>query len=363
MRLALDLLLGLFVVLSLLPLTRQSIWWVRIWDFPRLQLLAFAGVVGSARWLLGAPFTAVELGLFVAAGAAGLFQVYWILPFTPFWRKQVAHNHGEGWATLSLIVVNVLMENRESDRLLAILREHDPDVVLALETDQWWCQRLRQLTPHYPHRVEIPIDNTYGMALYAKPPLLEPQTLYRLEQRVPSIRAKLQLEPGRLVELWAVHPAPPAPQWTLTSTPRDAELVLVAREIEKRPQEARYPAVVAGDLNDVAWSHTTRLFLRLSGLLDPRVGRGFYNSFDATRPYLRWPLDHVFHSPEWALRRLERLPAFGSDHFPILIELGLKPGIAAEQTPEPPELEDKDEAREIMTELRAERAAGIRPST
>ncbi len=79
--------------------------------------------------------------------------------------------------------------------------------------------------------------------------------------------------------------------------------------------------IVMGDLNDVAWSRTTRLFQRISGLLDPRVGRHYINTFHADYPLLRWSLDHVFHSTDFALVDMQRLAHIGSDHFPIYVVL------------------------------------------
>jgi endonuclease/exonuclease/phosphatase (EEP) superfamily protein YafD len=106
------------------------------------------------------------------------------------------------------------------------------------------------------------------------------------------------------------------------------------------------PVIVAGDLNDVAWSHTTELFLRLSHLLDPRKGRGFYNTYNANYPWFRFPLDHVFHSNCFKLISLHRLEKVGSDHFPIAIELRYEPEAAAEQPPPEADPEQEYEAQE-----------------
>ena len=111
------------------------------------------------------------------------------------------------------------------------------------------------------------------------------------------------------------------------STDRDAEILLVGREIRNRGEAA----IVAGDLNDVAWSHVTRLFRRLSNALDPRIGRGLYATFNARWPLMRWPLDHIFFTEDFRLVRLERMGFIGSDHFPILVELSYEPAGAEEQ--------------------------------
>ena len=131
----------------------------------------------------------------------------------------------------------------------------------------------------------------------------------------------MKLRSGALLELRCVHPRPPAPQEAKDARPRDAELIVVGRELK----EKRGPAIVLGDLNDVAWSRTNYQFQDLSGLLDPRIGRGFYHTFHARYPFLRYPLDHCFHTKHFRLVSFKRLRKFGSDHFPVAIKLSWSP--------------------------------------
>jgi hypothetical protein len=88
--------------------------------------------------------------------------------------------------------------------------------------------------------------------------------------------------------------------------------------------------------------------MKVSGLLDPRRGRGMYNTFHASYPFLRWPLDHVFHSKEFTLIDLQRLEPMGSDHFPIMVELALTPSQGHDQAKLEIESGDIQEAREKM---------------
>ncbi len=311
---------------TLLSLSRSPHWFVRGWDFPRVQIALLASGAGAVyAWCC--TDGALHDWVFLAAVlACVLWQVVKIYPYTPVAPVRVQPSRdsspGEG-RRLRLLICNVQMENTAHERLLRLIRDTKPDVLLAVETDERWVQALEPLAADYPHAVRQPQNNWFGMVLYSRLPLLEARVEFLVQDDVPSVFAVVELAGDRVV-LRGLHPRPPEPVRNQDSTPRDAELVLVGRWIATQNGA---PTVVAGDLNDVAWSATTQLFLRLSGLLDPRLGRGFYNTYNARNPLVRWPLDHLFHSNHFRLVELRRCNDIGSDHFPVLIELSYdRPG-------------------------------------
>jgi endonuclease/exonuclease/phosphatase (EEP) superfamily protein YafD len=317
---------GAVVVLAtVLPFIRRGWWWVRVCDFPRLQLfvvgladlaaLLALGPESGAGWLSGA-----------VLAAAVLYQGYRILPYTPLWPVEALPSRiPDPERKVRLLIANVLFRNRDTEDLLRQLRATDPDVLLALETDHFWVDALACLDSRFPHRIECPQDNAYGMLLLSKLELRDPKVRFLLDPDVPSIVARIALRCGDEIDFYALHPRPP--HAFQASTDRDAEILVVGREVRERSEAA----IVAGDLNDVAWSHITRLFRRVSDMLDPRIGRGLYATFNARRPLLRWPLDHIFFTEDFRVVRLERMGFIGSDHFPILVELSHEPELADEQ--------------------------------
>jgi endonuclease/exonuclease/phosphatase (EEP) superfamily protein YafD len=155
------------------------------------------------------------------------------------------------------------------------------------------------------------------------------------------------LRGGVRVEVHFVHPTPPSPTENDSSAERDAELVLVGRDVASR----QVPAIVCGDLNDVAWSRTTRLFRKVSGLLDPRRGRGLFNTYHAGWFFMRWPLDHLFHSRHFTLVEMRRLASIRSDHFPVLVRLAYEPEKYPCQSAPKADAEDHKEAREKLAKV------------
>ncbi len=295
-------------------------WLIRVWEFPRLQQLVIM-VVQIAGWIWSWPHHTTALGFCIALSLACLYQLMWVLPYTPLWRSQVKQVvSSQDQDTLSILTSNVYTPNDNIAALIKLIEDLNPDMVITLESDSKWQKGLEPLHSAYPHRMACPLDNLYGMHLYSKVPFDSNQLLYRVEQDVPSFQVFIRIN-QQPVRVEFLHPKPPSPTENETATPRDKELTQVGRELA----DQALPYIVTGDLNDVAWSPTTREFRKLANAKDPRIGRGFFNTFHAHYPIARWPLDHVFHSEHFDLVDIKRLGDIGSDHFPLYVKLVLRP--------------------------------------
>lgn len=311
---------AIVIWLSFWSLIPRDEWWIRGADFPRLQLLSIGLIALILLLIYPADWDVMREVIFVGLIAAIAYQFKMVLPYTFVWKKQVKQVKPHQMHTeqqISLLVSNVLTPNQNYHLLIEQIQHLQPDLVLTLETDQTWQKALEVIEKDYPYRVPVPLDNLYGMHLYSRLELKYTEVKFILSDEIPSIHTQVILSSGMPVQLYCLHPKPPSPTEAKDSTLRDAELLIVGDQIKDLDQSC----IVMGDLNDVAWSRTTQLFQRISGLLDPRVGRHFINTFHANYPLLRWSLDHVFHSTDFALVKMQRLPHIGSDHFPVYVVL------------------------------------------
>ena len=331
---------------SLIP---RDEWWIRGADFPRLQILVLGLIAFVLLLVWDQPWNLTREIIFIGLIAALAYQLKMVLPYTFLWKKQVKHVRKHQLnpdKQISLIISNVLTSNTQYQLLIEQIQKHQPDLLLTLESDRVWQKALSTIEKDYPYRVPVPLDNLYGMHLYSRLELKDTEVKFILSNEIPSIHTTVILRSGQPVQLYCLHPKPPSPTEAKDSTLRDAELLIVGDQIKDLDESC----IVMGDLNDVAWSRTTRLFQRMSGLLDPRVGRHFVNTFHADYPLLRWSLDHIFHSTDFALVHMKRLPHVGSDHFPVYVVL--QTGRVFERVQEELEQTDADEqqAQETIKE-------------
>ncbi|MGV3502185.1 MAG: endonuclease/exonuclease/phosphatase family protein [Adhaeribacter sp.] len=347
MKLTLEMIGSILILFSLLPLIKSQYWWIRILDFPRLQVAFFASVILVLYLYYYPPDGWRGIGFVLLLGLALVNEIAYIYKFTILYPKQaLSSEKTKPRDCFSFMISNVRMSNKRYGRFLKVVRDTDPDILLINEPDHHWARELACLDDTYPYCIKCPLDNTYGMMFFSKFKILKKEVRFLVEKGIPSFYAILEFPSGKKFDFFTVHPQPP--HLNKDTDTREAELLQVGKMARKTP----YASVVAGDLNDVAWSHTTNLFRKISGLLDPRIGRGFFNTYNALIPFFRYSLDHIFYDPAYRLIRMERLPKFGSDHFPILVQLSYEPAEAEEHEVPQPEPEEKQEAQELIDQVK-----------
>ena len=346
---------------TIASLLRNPHWMIRGWDFPRVQIVV-AVMLALSGFVLTHPAKVFALdhfgGLDWSIVTLALTLIAWhsaqMAAYTPLGTKQVLDAPAEADSSVGIriVVSNVEMENESHAIWMKTMRDEQPDVIVAVEVNERWLQKTQLLRDEYEYEISYPQENWYGVLVLSQFRLTDTDIRFLVQDDIPSIHTTLELPCGQPLRLIAVHPRPPEPLRNNDAKPRNAELVLIAKALDRH-----LPTIVCGDLNDVAWSPTTRLFLRLSGLLDPRRGRGFFNTFHADHAWFRFPLDHVFHSQHFKVRSITRLAHVGSDHFPMMIDLHYAMDLPTEQSPIPPQEGDEELAGEMVQEAEEEEAA------
>lgn len=322
------------LVLSFLPMWNTNMWWVRVMAFPRLQI-AILGVLVliAALFLPGSGRLMIPALMIVSCS----YQLWRIRPYTVFHGVEMTlAPHGPD--EVRVLSANVLMENTRHDRLLELLDTFDPDILLLMETDQHWVDGIEPALARYPTVLREPRPDHYGIVFATRLEVDDARIVYLTKDETPSVFAQLKGPDGTTFRFVGLHPRPPLPGQSTKD--RDAQIYYAARFAAKSDM----PLIATGDFNDVAWSNTAQSFKHVGQYLDPRIGRGFFASFDANRPYLRFPIDQFYATEDVAVVSIERRSHIGSDHFPMAATVRLDATLAATLNSAPHPIEEEERA-------------------
>lgn len=312
----------ILIIFSIVSLFRNAeIRYLKMLDFPRIQLFLASLLCMILVFFLIKKWNGLKYTLVGGLSVGLVINTFFLINYTPLVSKDVATAKETNSQTtqVSLLLANVKMKNRKSKPILDLLEKYKPDLFLAMETDAWWDGQLKPLASKYPYSQHTINEVTYGMILYSKIPFEKMEVDHLNNKNVPSFECLLTFENGEILNLHCVHPVPPTHFKDLPDNKGQAEEELV--QIGNRVKNHKNPSIVAGDLNDVVWSKVDKLTNTENILFDVRKGRGFYNTFNAENFLMRWPLDHVFVTEQFKLKKIERLSDINSDHFPIYVEL------------------------------------------
>lgn len=150
------------ITATILSVSLNESWWVRIFDFPRLQIFCLLLIIaGFYPYLYGldSDSEVIFYALLIISMAYQLGRIY---PYTVLAGVE-SENAGSSDDTtkIRILVANILMTNRRTADFLKLVERYDPDVVCVLEPDDVWADSLECLEEVYAYSVKHPRNDTY----------------------------------------------------------------------------------------------------------------------------------------------------------------------------------------------------------
>ena len=190
---------ALVVALNLVPLSARLYWTLELTTHFRVQYLVVTALMLAVaalrrRW--------IPVAVLVAAGAVSAAPVFPYLPRAP---GPVAAAVSEA-APLKVLTVNVSYRQFLPRRLLEIVREADPDIVVVQELTPHAERVLANLDTELPYFRKFPADGAYGIGLWSKHELESGETIAL--GRLPAIQARVRGPSGSFTVI-GVHLSAP----------------------------------------------------------------------------------------------------------------------------------------------------------
>lgn len=217
------------------------------------------------------------------------------------------------------VVCNVRASNVQHDRVVEFVRASKADLVLLVEVNFEWAAAIRALDAEYPYGRRSPAHNSWGLSLLSRLPLDSVEvTMLGEEGQTLAVVARLTVD-GQPLTVIGTHPFSPISGGHFRY--RNRQLADAATLVRRQ----KGPVMLMGDLNVSPWSPYFQGLLSASGLRDSRQGFGIQASWPVEFAPVRIPIDHCLVSPEIAVHERQIGPDVGSDHFPVIVDVSLRP--------------------------------------
>ncbi|WP_420590561.1 endonuclease/exonuclease/phosphatase family protein [Bacterioplanoides sp.] len=218
-----------------------------------------------------------------------------------------------------ILLSNVNSANNEHQRLIDLIQQDSPDILVLLEINDAWLNSLQVIKTMYPFEKAIARNDNFGIAVFSKLPLDNAEVRYWGNSGLPSLMLNYQWQ-GEGITLLATHPLPPITKDMMQQ--RDTQLLQAAADAAQQSG----PVIMLGDFNITPWSSTFNQITELSGLNNCRNGFGILPTWPAQLkwPALMIPIDHCLASGEITISELRTGNDIGSDHLPLMISLQLR---------------------------------------
>lgn len=271
-----------------------------------LSLLLLLVLGGFRRYLL-IPIVALAINLY-------LVLPFFLPPATP--SVQAADTAVPlSNETLRVMAMNISTSNAGYNKVIALIRERQPDFVFMSEVREDLLVLLdAELATDYAYLHAEPSRMTLGVAFLSRHPFLRVETVRPGDRGRRYLEAEIEWQ-GQPVTIVGIHPLPPMRgEWAAS---RNREIALMGQVANATPQ----PFLLLGDLNASPWSVPMRNLMATTDLRYALQGYGTWPTWLLAGPILGAPLDYILVSPAWQVVRYTEDGDIGSDHVPVQADL------------------------------------------
>ncbi len=297
-------------------------------------IISFAGFAGQHHWLLDnlshfrvqyfSILFLLSIGLiFLKSYRAAIFSALLAsvnaAEFIPAYLPQLKVNEVTAApSSFRAVTMNLYSYNQNSEEIRAFLKQTEPDFIVIEEFNRRHRIELQQTLKKYVYMQLSERDDGSGMGFFSRIKFEKADVLLFKDNQIPFVVAKLKNMPGDLT-LIGVHLDPPRNDKFFRY--RNGQLAQLASLINSFPKSENI--MLLGDLNTTAWSHHFKRFIKSTGLIDARKGRGIIPSWPANSPIFWIPIDHCLTSKGVMISDLKTGNDIGSDHFPLIVDFSL----------------------------------------
>lgn len=294
-----------------------------------VSVFSVLGYFGYSNWVLDAfSHFKWQYLVFLSIGTLILFPInkkvaFMILPFILLLIAEVApiyvggNKNPELTDTVKIAGINLLTSNNQFGDVVTYIKENSPDIIVLQELNSLWELMLEPGLTDYTYRLSIPREDNFGIAIYSKIEFSNIDELSIGEAGVPSISGDFSVGDSTIT-LIATHPLPPVGSSYFSH--RNLQL----SELGKMVAEMDKEVVVVGDLNTSSFSTHYKKLIKESRLIDSRKGFGLLTTWPTWFGLPKITLDHCLVSQGVLVKSRDVGDHIGSDHLPIVVEIGLE---------------------------------------
>lgn len=220
-------------------------------------------------------------------------------------------------AEIKILSINLLSSNNNSDEVLDFIINEDPDLVVLQEVNQKWETYLSPLKSMFEFNLTEIREDNFGLVVLSKLELVDPRKIILSNSGVPSFYFKIN-ENSKETHFIATDPLPPI--GTDYFNYRNEQFT----NLNKMVKTLNGRKVLIGDLNTTSFSPNFGRITEGTSLRDSRLGFGLQPSWNAQIPFISVAIDHVLVSKEIKVTDRRAGADIGSDHFPIIIKIGIQ---------------------------------------